>query len=101
MTTHTPADWAAFLLLGTGVYAAGAAVVLLIADADLADFDPRPVVRRVVESGRVDPLLIAVPAVKADARAAVQAVKATPREAALWLAALLMLLSLTAPEATR
>ena len=34
MSTHTPAEWAAALSLGTGAYATGAALLLLLVDAD-------------------------------------------------------------------
>jgi hypothetical protein len=83
--THSPADWAAFLLLGTGIYAAGAALVLLVVDAEPADFDPR----RLLETDLGARLLVEI--VRA---------KHTVREAALTVAALLMLLT-AAPEATR
>lgn len=45
-----------------GVSAAGLVAIpaLLLADAHRSDFDPRPAVRRTVESGRFDALLIAV-----------------------------------------
>lgn len=45
-----------------GVSAAGLVAIpaLLFADAHRSDFDPRPAVRRAVESGRYDALLIAV-----------------------------------------
>jgi hypothetical protein len=83
--THSPADWAAFLLLGTGIYAAGAALVLLVVDAEPADFDPR----RLLETDLGARLLVEI--VRA---------KHTVHEAALTVAALLMLLT-AAPEATR
>ncbi|MFF3511590.1 hypothetical protein [Streptomyces sp. NPDC002573] len=66
--THSPADWAAFLSLGTSAYAAVSVPFFLLVDADLADFDPRPALSRLVESGRLDPLLVAVVNAKADAR---------------------------------
>lgn len=90
----TAADWAAFLSLGVGGWAACAALLYLVVDADLQDFDPRPAVARVLESGRVDPLLIAVASARYCARTAV-------RDAAVSVAALLMLLVPSAPEATR
>ncbi|MFD9445009.1 hypothetical protein [Streptomyces sp. NPDC060001] len=46
--THTLAEWAAVLSLGVGGYAALSAPYFLLVDADLEDFDPRPMVRRVV-----------------------------------------------------
>jgi hypothetical protein len=44
---HSLSEWAAFLSLGVGFWSSCAAVVWLIADADLKDFDPRPATRRV------------------------------------------------------
>lgn len=44
--THTLAEWAAFLSLGVSVPAALSVPYFLTVDADLADFDPRPAVRR-------------------------------------------------------
>ena len=82
---HSPAEWAAAGSLGLS---AVGLIAFALAFAD-ADFDPRPAVSRVVESGRVDPLLVAV----AGARLSV-------RDAAISLAALLMLLNPAAPEAT-
>lgn len=58
--THSPADWAASLSLGVGVHAALSVPYFLAVDADLVDFDPRPAVRRVLDSGRFDWLLITV-----------------------------------------
>ncbi|MFC5202812.1 hypothetical protein [Streptomyces kaempferi] len=40
--THTPAEWAGFLSLGVGFWAACAALLYLICDAEPADFDLRP-----------------------------------------------------------
>lgn len=70
-----------------GVSAAGVVSIpaLLCADAVAADFDPRPTVRRAIESGRFDPALIAVANAKHDARLAA-------RDAAVTAAALLALL---------
>lgn len=48
--THTLAEWAAFLFLGLGLSAAASIPFWLADDAALADFDPRPAFRRVVES---------------------------------------------------
>lgn len=91
MTTHTPAEWAAAGFLG--VDAIGViAFALAFADADLAYFDPRPAWSRLVESGRLDPLLIAVGPALHDARQAAH-------RAAVALLALLHRFS--APEATR
>ncbi|MEU5593072.1 hypothetical protein [Streptomyces sp. NPDC020298] len=86
----TLADWVAFLSLGVGGYAAMSVPFFLLVDADRSDFDPRPAVSQLVESGRVDPLLIAV----FNAKAAV-------RDAALDAAALLILLTTTPKGALR
>jgi hypothetical protein len=43
---HSPAEWAAFLSLAVGIASAASVPFQLTVDADLADFDPRPVVRR-------------------------------------------------------
>lgn len=51
--THTLAEWFAFLSLGVGVHGAFSVPYFLAVDADLADFDPRPAVRRCVCSVRV------------------------------------------------
>lgn len=83
--SHTLAEWAAFLSLAVGGYAALSAPYFVLVDADLADFDPRPLVARVAESGRVDPLLVAV----VNARLSL-------RDAAVSVAALLLIL--TAPK---
>lgn len=40
------------LSLGVGVWASWAALMWLLVDASRSDFDPRPALRRVVESGR-------------------------------------------------
>jgi hypothetical protein len=99
--THDLAEWAAFLSLGVGVHTALSVPYFLLVDADLADFDPRPLVRRALESGRVDPVLCAVANAKHDARAAAARARYIPRDAAITTAALLALLIPTAPEATR
>jgi len=85
--------------LATSGYAALSVPYFLTVDADLADFDPRPAARRALESGALDPLLNAVCNAKTDARTAAAKARHIPRDAALSLAALLLLLS--APEATR
>jgi hypothetical protein len=89
------------VLLSVGGYGALSVPYFLLVDADLADFDPRPHVRRAIESGRVDPLLVAVANAKYDARAAAARARHIPRDAAITTAALLALLIPTAPEATR
>lgn len=91
--THTLAEWAAFLSLGVSIPAAASVPFWLTYDADLVDFDPRPAVFRLVESGRLDLVLIAVADAKYDVREAVH----VSREACRDLAALLILLT-TSPK---
>jgi hypothetical protein len=99
--THDLTEWAAFLSLGVGVHGAFSAPYFLFVNATRADFDPRPAVRRAIESGRVDPLLVAVANAKYDAHRVADRAKHIPRDAAITTAALLALLIPTAPEATR
>lgn len=80
--THTAAEWLAFLLLGASS-AALVQLVLAFAGADLAYFDPRPALRTTA-----DWLLVETVRSKGTLRT-------FPRDAALSLAALSMLL--TAP----
>ena len=102
MSTHSPAEWAQFLSLGTGLTATGWLLWLLLFEPLLeCDLDPRPALRRAIESGRVDPVLCAVANAKHDARAAAARARQAPRDAAITTAALLALLIPTAPEATR
>jgi hypothetical protein len=88
--THSLAEWAAFGSLGVSVWAVAAAVIWLTADAEAEDFDPRPAVRRataVLHQGAVHAghdLNRAIASVQRAAHAAV-------REAALTVAALLIL----------
>lgn len=51
--THDLAEWTAFLLLGVGAHGTLSVPYFLTVDADLADFDPRPAVRRCIGSVRV------------------------------------------------
>ncbi|MBX9392213.1 hypothetical protein K4749_01030 [Streptomyces sp. TRM72054] len=44
--TNSLSEWVAFLSLGVGFWAACAALLYLLHDASLADFDPRPALRR-------------------------------------------------------
>ena len=46
MSTHSPAEWAAFTSLGISAWAVMAALLWLTVDAEPADFDPRPAARR-------------------------------------------------------
>lgn len=91
--THTPTEWAQMLCLATSGYAALSVPYFLTVDADRADFDPRPAVHRALQSGALDPLLNAVCNAKTDARTAATKARHIPRDAALSLAALLLLLS--------
>ena len=92
--THDLSEWAAFLSLGTGFTATGWLLWLLLFEPLLGcDLDPRPALQRAIESGRVDPLLVAVANAKYDARAAADRARHVPRDAAITAAALLMLLS--------
>ncbi|MER5750689.1 hypothetical protein [Streptomyces sp. NPDC002088] len=52
MSAHTtsPAEWAQMGSLAVGIYGAASAVWFLTVDADLADFDPRPLARRAVKT---------------------------------------------------
>lgn len=81
-----------------GVSAAGVVSIpaLLFADADPSDFDPRPAVSRLVESGRVDALLVVVGPAKRDVRELAAAValdaRLSLRHAAVTAAALAALL---------
>jgi len=83
--THSLAEWLAFLSLGFGVHGGFSVPYFLFVEASLADFNPRPALARVAESGRVDPLLVAV----VNARLSL-------RDAAVSVAALLLIL--TAPK---
>jgi hypothetical protein len=98
---HTPAEWAETVSLAIAAYGSLSIPYFLLVDADLADFDPRPAVHRALESGALDPLLNAVCNAKTDARTAAAKARHIPRDAAISLAALLLLLSAPAPEATR
>ena len=91
--THDLSEWAAVLSLGVGVHGAFSAPYFLFVDATARDFDPRPAVRRAIESGRMDSVLCAVANAKYDARAAAARARHIPRDAAITTAALLMLLS--------
>ena len=99
----TPADlndWASAGSLGLSAIAL-VALAVTFADAEPADFDPRPAVRRAIESGRLDPALIAVVNARHAARDTAGRVRRTPRDAALTAAALLMLLAPASPESAR
>jgi hypothetical protein len=85
MAAATPAEWAAAGSLGVSAISL-VAFAVAFAPADIDYFDPRYQLGRLVESGRLDPLLIEVAA----ARLAV-------RDAVLDVAALVLLLT-TSPK---
>lgn len=93
-------DWAASGSLGLSAIAL-VALAVSFADADPADFDPRPAVRRAIESGRLDPALIAVVNTRHAAHETAERTRNAARHAAISAAALLMLLAPASPEATR
>lgn len=101
---HTPAEWASFLSLGVSAYSAMSVPYFLFVDAVLRDFDPRPAVRRALESGRLVPLWQGAVHTGHDANRALaagqRAAALALRDAAVSLTALLMLLT-ARPEATR
>jgi hypothetical protein len=94
--THTLADWLAVVSFGIGAHAAMSVPYFLTVDADLCDFDPRPAMSRVLESGRLDEALIVAANAKYDVRVFVadarQLTALSLRDAALTAAALLALL---------
>ncbi|MFE6408207.1 hypothetical protein ACFVOR_14875 [Streptomyces sp. NPDC057837] len=91
MTVADPAEWAAAISFGIAVHGALSVPYFLLVDAAPADFDPRPAVRRAIESGRLDPALIAVVNARHAARDTAGRVRRAPRDAALTAAALLAL----------
>lgn len=97
---HDLSEWAAVLSLGVGVHGAFSVPYFLLVDASRTDFDPRPALARMVESGRVDPVLCAVANAKHDAHRAAFRARLSVRDAAVSVAALLMLLTAT-PGDTR
>ena len=54
--THTPSEWAAMFCIATSGYASFSVFYFLFVDADPCDFDPRPAVRRALETGRLVPV---------------------------------------------
>lgn len=87
--THTPGEWTASFLPGIGSVGV-IAFALAFAGADAAYFDPRRPVAALLNSGRLDALLIAI----VSARTAV-------RDAVLDTAALVLLLTTSPNGATR
>lgn len=55
--THSLDEWLAMICLAVSGYASFSAPYFLFVDAALADFDPRPAVRRLVDSEAVYVLL--------------------------------------------
>ncbi|MET8826022.1 hypothetical protein ABZX40_13195 [Streptomyces sp. NPDC004610] len=93
MTHHlTLADLASALSLGVAGTAVWSGLFLLVVDAEVTDFDPRPAVRRALDSPVADRLLIAVGPALYDVR---RAVRAAAHEAVV--SAAFFLLLLTAP----
>lgn len=84
--THTPSEWAQMVSLAVGAYGALSVPYFVLVDADI---DPRPALVRLVESGRVDALLVAVGPVLHDAR---QLARLSLRDVAVSVAALLAFL---------
>jgi hypothetical protein len=98
VSAATPAEWAAFLSLGVSVHAALSVPYFVLVDADLADFDPRPALARTrspLWQGAVD----AGHDVNRMTATGQRVSAAALRDAAISLAALLLLLS--GPEVTR
>jgi len=80
VSTHTPAEWATALSLGTGAYATGAALLLAFVDIEPGDF------RRLIENPAGDRLLVAAATCRDHARTAAE-------QTALTAAALLLILT--------
>jgi len=102
MAAASPAEWVQAGCLGVSSISL-IALGLAFADADAGYFDPRWQVSRLVESGRLDALLVALSGVKYDARQAAAEARESAaaarylaalslRDAALTAAALLALL---------
>jgi hypothetical protein len=89
--THSPAEWAQMVSVAVGIWGTFSVPYFLAVDADLADFDPRPAVRRAIEAGRFDTALIAVTNARHTASGATVRARHIPRDAALSVAALLIL----------
>jgi hypothetical protein len=94
--THTLADWLAMICVAASGYGALSAVYFLLVDADARDFDPRPAVRRALETDRLRPAWQAAVNAGHDLdRLLATTQRATGlllRDAAVWVAAILSLL---------
>ena len=99
MNAATPAEWGEALSTALILTGSTGGHNYLTVDADPSDFDPRPALRRTVESGRLDPVLITVVNARHTAHDTAARVRSAGRNTAVSAAALLMLL--TASEATR
>lgn len=101
MHAHSPAEWAATGSVSLGLYASASVVWFLLVDADRADFDPRPLVRRALDTNTGARLVVAVFNAKCDVREFLADARSyallSLRETALTGAALLALLTIN-PE---
>jgi hypothetical protein len=91
MPAADPAEWAAAISFGIAGYGVLSVPYFLLVDADPADFNPRPALRRAIESGRYDPALIAVTNARRTARETADRARLIPRDTAITAAALLAL----------
>lgn len=91
---HTLAEWAAVLDLGASVYASFSVFWFLFVDSHRSDFDPRPAARQ-IHQGAVHAGHDVNRALATGQRVA----RASLRDAALSVAALLMLLTATPGDA--
>jgi hypothetical protein len=91
VSAASPAEWAEAARLGVALPAAAAIPFFLFVDAELADFDPRPAVRRALVSDPGVRLLVEITRAR-------HTVRNFPRDAALTAAALLALLTITPGE---
>jgi len=91
--------------LAVALYSSASVPFFLLVDADPADFDPRPAVRRSLESGRLVPVWQAAVHAGHDLNWAIasgqRAGRHSLRETALSAAALLMLLAPAPSESAR
>lgn len=96
MHTHTLADWAAMVCMAASGYASFSTFYFLLVDAHRSDFDPRPAVRRVLETDHLRPVWQAAVDAGHDLNRVVatgqRAARLHLRDAAISLAALLALL---------
>jgi hypothetical protein len=99
MPAATATEWLTAAAIGTAAYVPGALLILGL-DHELPRLPLAPALRRAIESGRLDPALIAVTNARHTARATADRARHIQRDTAITAAALLMLLTAT-PEATR